>query len=285
MAIYRKVLDISYAKDQRLSDWLRQSKQHQVVLTEYFAIEALNAQDDRAVAANFEILRTYPNQVLVARPMSPLCQLAPKQLRKPKNLIDAPSTKNFARLSRQIGRMQSDSRIQLGIQEKMHEAHLYLENLSPAGDAMKDMLSGWLKTFRESDVKTLRKENDWTSGFRHTFLKNIVEQSDMMLQRARPAACPVTLQELLLSMNFAFPLCFSIRAVHRSTKGDPKDVGSRTRRSDLIDSTYCALALYFDGLLTHDMGAQRTYDQARKILSQMLKDAPSMPSIRYEKDW
>lgn len=43
MAVCRKVLDISYAKDPRLADWLKQSKQHLVVLTEYFAIEALNA--------------------------------------------------------------------------------------------------------------------------------------------------------------------------------------------------------------------------------------------------
>lgn len=285
MAVCRKVLDISYANDRRLTDWLKQSKQHQVVLTEYFAIEALNVRDDRGVVENFGILRTYLDQVLVAKPMSLLCQLAPKQLRKPKNLIDIPSTKDFARLSRQMGRMQSDPRIQLGIQEKMHEANLHLESLSPAGDAMKDVLGGWLQTFRESDVKTLRKESEWTPGFRHTFLKNIIEQADMMLQLARPAACPDTLQDLLFSMNFAFPLCFSIRAVHRSAKGNPQDIGSRSHRSDLIDSTYCALALYFDGLLTHDMGAQRTYDQARKILEQFLEDMPHMPPIRYEKDW
>ncbi|MCY1527501.1 hypothetical protein D9M68_625690 [compost metagenome] len=285
MAVCRKVLDISYAKDRRLTDWLKQSKQHQVVLTEYFAIEAPNVRDDRGVVENFEILRTYPDQVLVAKPMNLLCQLEPKQLRKPKSLIDTPSTKDFARLSRQMGRMQSDPRIRSSIQEKMHEAHLHLENLSPAGDAMRGVLSGWLQTFRESDVKTLRKENEWTPGFRHTFLKNIIEQADMMLQLARPAACPDTLQDLLFSMNFAFPLCFSIRAVHRSAKGNPQDIGSRSHRSDLIDSTYCALALYFDGLLTHDMGAQRTYDQARKILGQFLKDIPRMPPIRYEKGW
>ncbi|MFT3778311.1 MAG: hypothetical protein QM772_08545 [Ottowia sp.] len=256
-----------------------------MVLTEYFAIEALNARDDRGAVANFDILRTYPDQVLVAKPMNLLCQLAPKQLRRPKNLIDVPSTKDFARLGRQMGRMHSDPGIQLSIQGKMHEAHLYLENLSPAGDAMKDVLSEWLKTFRETDVKTLRKENEWTPEFRHTFLRNIITQSDMMLQLARPAACPDTLQDLLLSMNFAFPLCFSIRAVHRSAKGDPQDIGSRSHRSDLIDSTYCALALYFDGLLTHDVGVQRTFDQARKLLSQLLEDAPRVPPIRYEKDW
>lgn len=285
MAVCRKVLDISYAKDRGLADWLKQSKQHLVVLTEYFAIEALNARDERGVAENFDILRTYPDQVLVSKPMNPLCQLSPKQLRKPRNLIDSRSTKNFARLSREIGRMQSDHGIQLGMQEKMHEARLYLENLSPAAEAMKDVLSGWLQTFRESDVKILRKDNKWTPEFRHTFLKNIIVQSDAMLQLASPAACPDTLQDLLLSMNFAFPLCFSIRSVHRSSKGDPKDIGSRSHRSDLIDSTYCAIALYFDGLLTHDMGARKTFDQARTILSQLLKDAPYMKSIRYEKNW
>ncbi|CAG9241845.1 hypothetical protein BDI4_1080056 [Burkholderia diffusa] len=285
MAVCRKVLDISYAKDPRLADWLKQSKQHLVVLTEYFAIEALNAGDDHGVAENFVILRNYPDQVLVTKAMNPLCRLAPKQLRKPKNLIDARSTKNFAQLCRQIGRMHTDPRIQSSIQERMHEARLYLENLSSAGDAMKDVLSAWIQTFREGDVKILRRENEWTPEFRHTFLKNIIEQSDMMLQRAHPAACPGTLQDLLLSMNFAFPLCFSIRAVHRSANGDPKDIGSKSHRSDLIDSTYCAVALYFDGLFTHDLGARQTYDQARKLLSHLLKDAPRMPPIKYEKNW
>ncbi len=285
MTLCRKVLDISYAKDPKLANWLKQSKQHLVVLTEYFAIEALNAKDNHSVAANFDILRNYSDQVLVTKPLNPLCQLAPKLLRKPKNLIDTPSTKNFARLGRQIGRMHADPTIQLSIQERMHEARLYLDNLSPAGDAMKNVLSGWLQTFRESDVKTLRRDKEWTPEFRHTFLMNIIKQSDMMLQLARPTACPGTLQDLLLSMNFAFPLCFSIRSVHRSAKGDPKDIGSRSHRSDLIDSTYCAIALYFDGIFTHDMGAQKTYDQARKLLSQMLKDAPLMPPIKYEKDW
>ncbi|WP_031364499.1 hypothetical protein [Caballeronia sordidicola] len=285
MAVCRKVLDISYAKDPRLANWLKQSKQHFVVLTEYFAVEALNARDTHGVAENFDILRNHPDQVLVAKPINPLCQLEPKHLHKPKNLIDASSTKDFTRLSRQIGRMHVDLRIQLAIQERMYEASLYLENLSPAGDAMKDVLSGWLKTFRESDVKMLRKENEWTSEFKHTFLKNIIELSDTMLELAHPTACPETLQDLLLSMNFAFPLCFSIRAVHRSAKGNPKDIGSRSHRSDLIDSTYCTIALYFDGLLTHDVGAQRTYNQARRILSQLLKDAPHIPSTKYEKDW
>lgn len=285
MAVCRKVLDISYAKDRKLTDWLKQSKQHQVVLTEYFAIEALNARDDRGVVENFNILRNYPDQVLVAKPMNLLCQLAPTQLRKPKNLIDATATKNFARLSRQMGRMQIAPEVKLSIQEQMREAHLYIENLSHAGDAMKDVLSGWLQTFRECDIKTLRKENEWTPEFRHIFLKNIITQSDMMLQLARPAACPATLQDLLYSMNFAFPLCFSIRAVHRSTKGNPQDIGSKSHRSDLIDSTYCALALYFDGLLTHDIGAQRTYDQARKLQKQLQKDAPYLPPVRYERDW
>ncbi|NYT64098.1 hypothetical protein H0A66_17410 [Alcaligenaceae bacterium] len=146
-------------------------------------------------------------------------------------------------------------------------------------------LSGWLLTFNENDVKRLRKDKEWTPAFRHTFLKNIITQSDMMLQLARSSACPGTLQDLLLSMNFTFPLCFSIRSVHRSATGNPKDIGSRSHRSDLIDSTYCSLALYFDGLLTHDAGAQRTYDQARKIRSQLLKDALCTPSIKYEKDW
>ncbi|MBA4109206.1 MAG: hypothetical protein C0487_06395 [Leptothrix sp. (in: Bacteria)] len=285
MTVCRKVLDISCAKDPRLNDWLKQSKQHLVVLTEYFAVEALNARDQDGVAANFQIVRNYPDQVLVSKPMNPLCQLAPKQLRKPKNLIDNPSTKDFARLGRQIGRMHTDPRVQLGILERMHAARLFLENLSPAGDAVKDVLSGWLQTFSENDVKILRRENEWTPDFRHTFLKNIIEQSDIMLQRAHPGACPDTLQDLLLSMNFAFPLCFSIRAVHRSAKGNPKDIGSRSHRSDLIDSTYCAIALYFDGLITQDMGAQQTYDQARKMLSQLLKDAPRMSPIKYEKDW
>jgi len=285
MTVCRKVLDISCAKDPRLNDWLKQSKQHLVVLTEYFAVEALNARDQDGVAANFQIVRNYPDQVLVAKPMNSLCQLAPKQLRNPKNLIDNPSTKDFARLGRQIGRMHADPRVQLGILERMHAARLFLENLSPAGDAVKDVLSGWLQTFSENDVKILRRENEWTPDFRHTFLKNIIEQSDIMLQRAHPGACPDTLQDLLLSMNFAFPLCFSIRAVHRSAKGNPKDIGSRSHRSDLIDSTYCAIALYFDGLITQDMGAQQTYDQARKMLSQLLKDAPRMSPIKYEKDW
>lgn len=285
MIACRKVLDISYAKDRGLFDWLEKSKQHQVVLTEYFAIEALNVRDDRGVAENFEILRNFPDQVLVAKPMVSLCQLSPKQLRKQKNLIDATSTRDFYGLGRQMGRLESDPRIQLGIQEKMREANLYLENLSPAGDAMRDLLSGWLQSFREVDVKTLRKENEWTPEFRHTFLKNIIEQSDVMLERARPAACPDSLQDLLLSMNFAFPLCFSIRAAHRSAKGDPRDVGSRSHRSDLIDSTYCALALYFDGIFTHDMGAQNTFDHAQLLLRQLLKDASGVPSIKYEKSW
>lgn len=285
MAICRKVLDISYAKNPRLNDWLKQSKQHFVVLTEYFAIEALHARDEDGVAANFEILRNYPGQVLVAKQVNPLCQLAPKQLRRPRNLIDEPSTKDFAKLGRQIGRMHSDLRIQSGIRQKMHDARLYLENLSPAGDAMKDVLSGWLQTFRERDVKALRRENEWTPEFRHTFLKNIIQQSDGMLDRVRPEACPGTVQELVLSMNFVFPLCFSIRAVQRSSKGNPRDIGSRSHRSDLIDSTYCAIALYFDGLLTQDMGAQQTYDLARKMLSQLLKESPRMPPVKWEKDW
>jgi hypothetical protein len=167
----------------------------------------------------------------------------------------------------------------------MHEARLYLENLSPAGDAMRDVLSGWLKTFNENDLKILRKENSWTPEFRHIFLKNVITLSDTMLELARPTACPETLQDLLLSVNFAFPLCFSIRAVHRSAKGNPQDIGSRSHRSDLIDSTYCTLALYFDGLLTHDLGARRTYDHAKRILSQLLDDAPGTPSIKYEKSW
>jgi hypothetical protein len=284
MAICRKVLDISYAKNPRLNDWLKQSKHHFVVLTEYFAIEALHARDGDGVAASFETLRNYPGQVLVAKPMNPLCQLAPKQLRRPSNLIDDPSTKDFAKLVRQIGRMHSDPRIQLGIRQKMHDARLYLENLSPAGDAMKDVLSGWLQTFRECDVKALRRENEWTPEFRHTFLKNIIQQSDGMLERARPEACPDTVQDLILSMNFAFPLCFSIRAVHRSAKCDPRDIGSRSHRSDLIDSTYCAIALYFDGLLTQDIGAQQTYDLARTILNRLLKESPRMPPVKWEKE-
>jgi hypothetical protein len=285
MMVCRKVLDISCAKDPRLNDWLKHSNQHFVVLTEYFAVEALNARDLDGVAANFQIVRNYPDQVLVAKPMNPLCQLAPKQLRKPKRLIDDTATKDFARLGRQIGCMHADPRVQLGILERMHAARIFLENLSPAGDATKDALSGWLQTFRENDIKVLRKENEWTPDFKHTFLKNIIEQSDMMLQRAHAGACPNTLQDLLLSMNFAFPLCFSIRAVHRSAKGNPKDIGSRSHRSDLIDSTYCATALYFDGLITQDKGAQQTYDEARKMLSQLLKDAPRMSPIKYDKDW
>lgn len=285
MIFCRKVLDISCAKDPRLNEWMKQSKQHQVVLTEYFAVEALNARDLDGVAANFQIVRNYPDQVLVAKPMNPLCQLAPKQLRKASNLIDAPSTKDFARLGRQIGRMHADPRIKFGLLKRMHEARLYLENLSPAGDAMKDVLSGWLQTFRENDIKTLRRENEWTPDFRHTFLKNIIEQSGMMLQRVHPGACPDTLQDLLLSMNFAFPLCFSIRAVHRSAKGNPKDIGSRSHRNDLIDSTYCAIALYFDGLITQDMGAQQTYERAREILKKLRNDAPRMSPIKHEQDW
>ena len=80
MAILRKVLDISYAKDHNLADWLKQSKQHLVVLTEYFAIEALNARDELGVTENFDILRTYSDQVLVAKPMNLLCQLSPKHV-------------------------------------------------------------------------------------------------------------------------------------------------------------------------------------------------------------
>ncbi|MFO6419255.1 hypothetical protein ACLBKS_03540 [Hylemonella sp. W303a] len=285
MTGYRKVLDISYARDQRLAEWLKKSKHHQVILPEYFAVEALNVRDDLGVAANFEILGAYPDQVLLAKPMSFLCQLAPKQMRKSKNLIDALSTKNFTRLSRRIISAKSDPDSRLRIQEAMYEAGLYIESLSPAGDAMKEILSGWLKTFRESDIRALRKENEWTPEFRHNLLMNLIKMSDIMLSCARPEACPRTLPELLFSINFVFPLCLSVRAVHRRMKGDPKDIGEKSHRSDLIDSTYCTLALYFDGLLTHDMGAQRTFNQARNILGQLKEDAPRFSSITYEKDW
>lgn len=284
MVASRKVLDISYAKDSNLASWLRQNKQHQVVLTEYFAIEALNAQDSQSVAANFDIVRRFPRQVLVAKPMNPLCQLAPKQLRKQSNLIDGPATTDFARLARQIGSMHRDTDIRLGIENRMDAARNYLENLSPAGEAMKDVLSGWLQTFRPADVKALRKTDEWTLEFRQTFLKNILEQAGMMLERAGSSAQPISLQELLFSMNFAFPVCFSIRAVHRSAKGDPRDISFRSHRSDLIDSTYCTLALYFDGILTHDAGAQRTFNDARQLIRQLKHESLGTAPIEYQVD-
>jgi hypothetical protein len=91
---------------------------------------------------------------------------------------------------------------------------------------------------------------------------------------------PPAAHDLPYSFIFRFALCAFLHALHWRVRGGAGDRLAERMRNDVIDVTYAAYALCFDGLLSDDKLVREIYENAEAMLALFTKYAPKPPHRR-----
>ena len=90
-----KIVDSNYLQEPALRQYLNESQEHFVLLSEYLSMEAYKEPSGKALLKSIEILKDFPNQVIILNNTITICGLIFKPEEKLKNLIDVTQTRGF----------------------------------------------------------------------------------------------------------------------------------------------------------------------------------------------
>ena len=264
----RIVIDASFAVDSRLGDWLERAGDNIAILTEYFYIEAYRRGDPHRVQESFAQLGRRPAQVHILNSTDILSRLPPKASGATRRMINDSATREFQKFIKDIQRLKSDDGIKRAVEDHIraanHQMNEGLAGVEGLGDALKALAS----SFPDKDLRAMRRGEKYSSTAIKTMMVQLLDLTKAAFQSQRTLHIPGDKETLAHSYIFRLSLCCYLVFKYRIEKGA---VGEHLRndhaKNDLVDATYAASALYFDGLRTNDATLAACFSEARYLMT------------------
>jgi len=125
----RMVLDVNFAREPALAEWLAGSRSRRVVLTDGFAVESYNTGQLSGLLANFEVLSDYPDQVDILFPSGRLVGLVPRAAGSLRRMLDTKMTAGFAEFTQKLKRAPHSAAVRKAIEPLILQASANTERL------------------------------------------------------------------------------------------------------------------------------------------------------------
>jgi hypothetical protein len=154
----RKVVDRNYLQAPELRDYLAASNKHQVVLTDYAAMEAFKGNAIANIVSATEYLREFPERVIVLKSTNIIATLRGRRCGFTRRMVDKDQTRGFPEWCGHLMRaLAGDQRLQRQISENGKEADAHLNLMRDEQQNFAENLAAHAKTFEEAELKALRK--------------------------------------------------------------------------------------------------------------------------------
>lgn len=263
----RMIVDSNQLQSPRLKKFLEASTSNRAILTDYVAMEALQGDPVKSIINAMSIVESYPKQIIILKTTQSICQLSGRASGLQRRLIDTSQTSGFSEYIRKVKLAKN------GYPPIIHEISNMAKNATSQLDrmlidaaAVAQIFDDFSIGFNKDERRIIRDGEPFTMKMLDTLIKSVIEVSGEILRSHPKAPKSVTYEQLPNTFIFRNSLCCSLLALEWAAIGGAKGANSHKIRNDMIDAQFAAYATYFDGLLSNDAKALRTYKRAKEIL-------------------
>lgn len=264
-----------------LRAWLGASKDHIVVVTDYAHLEMLKGNALKNILKSTEILAEFPKQVHIVKSITAVSALRGKAKGRKKRMTSGRGTKSFRkwrdkRAHAAEGHQRFEGEILRNGERASKQFADMLENMNGFADNIKDAT----KEFTDDELGILRCHESVPHAIVLKILGGTLKLADSFFLMHPDIRSQPKLHDVPHTFIFRFALCAFLHALHWRVKGGAEDRLPERMRNDVIDVSYAAYALCFDGILTDDKLANEIYDNGRAMLDLFTEHAPKAPRKR-----
>jgi hypothetical protein len=267
----RMVVDSNLLQDEKLRKYLSASTSNKAVIIDYAEMEALNGGPD-VLLRSTEILAEFPKQVVLAKTTDVASALRGKSKGLKKRFTDGRRSRGFRRwLGKGRNRLKRGTKAEVAhIATQAAEAAAHLAAIEKGAAHFAADLEDAAKQFTPEELRILRNKEQLTPEMLDKIIDRILHFALRFFEGHPNIRQLPTGAALLHTFIFRYALCATMHALRRMAAGGAKGAGQKRIRNDIIDVTFAAYGLCFDGLLTKDGMASEIYDNAKFMLDQFL---------------
>jgi hypothetical protein len=264
-----------------LRAWLAASKDHIAVVTDYAQLEMLKGNALKNILKSTEILVEFPKQVHILKPITTVSSLKGKKKALKKRLSSGGATRAFRKWCGTRARaVAGDARFAEKIVKRGEQATLQLADIFTNMAGFAENILDATTAFTDDELGTLRRHEPITDAIVLKILDGTLRLAETFFLLHPDRKKPPAIYDVPYTFIFRFALCALLHALHWRVRGGAEDRLAERMRNDVIDVTYAAYALCFDGLLSEDKMVREIYDNAQAMLALFTKHAPKPPHRR-----
>jgi hypothetical protein len=261
-----------------LRAWLAASKDHIAVVTDYAQLEMLKGNALKNILKSTEILAQFPKQVHILKPITTVSGLKGKKKALKKRVTSGGGTRSFRKwCATRAGAAAGDARFAEKIIKCGEQATLQLADMLADMVGFADNIRDATPSFTDEELGILRRQEPVTDDIVVKILDGTMRLAMKFFLLHPNGKIPPAAHDLPYSFIFRFALCAFLHALHWRVPGGAEDRLAERMRNDVIDVTYAAYGLCFDGLLSEDKLVCEIYGNAEVMLTLFTKHAPKPP--------
>lgn len=245
-----------------LAQFLLKSRENAAVLTDFCVMESFNRGE--GVQLSYRTLSRHPGQVLVLETTPYIARMRPRSKGLVQRFVDRDGTENFPKYCRALA--SGASMAATNFEFKRDLAKKFIEELTPAAEALREPMIAMLQKQTPDDLSILRSKKRLTPQFIQQACADIAALT-AGLYRDIPGFGPLPdYPDVFYSFPFRLSVCHYALAAYWTWKGGLHSLPATKLRNDLTDCTYAAHGSFFDGLVTGDGRLSDVYNLSIKIL-------------------
>ena len=276
----RMVIDKNMFESQDLRAWLEASKDNIVIVTDYAQLEMLKGNAVVNILKSTEIASAFPRQVHVLKPIAEVSRLKGKKKGLKKCLTSGGGTRSFRKWCKSRARAaQGDEVAQTRILSNGKRAAAQFDDMLADMTGFAGNIEDATGQFTEAELAVLRKKEPITEGIVAKILEGTLSLALRFFELIPDTDRLPAAHELPHTFVFRLALCAYVHALRWRVAGGAADALPERMRRDVLDVTYAAYALCFDGLLSKDAMANEIHDFARATLELVMKHVPTRNGI------
>lgn len=273
------VVDRNYLQSPDLEVFLRDDAAHRVVLIDFAGIEGYSGNPLKNAPRSLEILKRFPDQVMVSKSTRDVIQLGNILPHMRFNMVDWGQTRHFPSFCHAVSQAaDGNSRVAEELRELASHAQAHL-------DFMRDQMPGivdYIEHFKGIagiDVMKARRHGAPMPGDAGLRLLDAMHDLALRLFENNQAvpSVPDTVADARHYFLFRYAVATTLLILRWATDGGAVQAKPEVLRNDVVDLSYVTHATYWDGLLTKDAKMQDIYDETMVLIENVFSPQSSMP--------
>ncbi|HBG26372.1 MAG: hypothetical protein A2Y10_11435 [Planctomycetes bacterium GWF2_41_51] len=265
----KKVVDINYLQEPELNNYLRQSKDNFIILSDFACMEIYKTNAIKNLYSKFEIVSRYPKQVIVLKATRDAASISLSSTKLPDDLIDPVQTKNFTDFCSVI-RSSGKKRLSPFLEAQLLlKQSIAFEEINKLIDYDKLIIEGIIersKSYNPTLLKSLKNRVLLSATDSETIIDDIFTISKEIFIMHPDIRSVPEYKQLSNSYIFRYTVSAYLLALKWLIEGGLQNVSLDRFRNDMVDMSYVTYSTYFDGLLSFDKKANTLYEETTSFL-------------------
>lgn len=251
-----------------LKEYLAASRNHAIALSDLTLVEMRKSNALSTSRGSLQIAAQFPQQVFVLRRTDEVLGENIKLATETHVLFDYEETIEFAALCRQLQAVPEPLGLRAHMAELEANAQLIMSRLADEVAPLEAGLADAARDFTQAELTQIRTVSSVTDSTRRKLLDLLKETTgNFILHNQEPGRrAPMLLRDTMGLFAFRYSLCMLLYYMEWIRVGRTTRKKLPRRVNDVVDMQVAAMATFFNGVLSADVGLQTISNTARSVL-------------------